>query len=472
MDDDEAIPVLAFEEGQVDLQADTVPVGSRLTSFLIHFDPVSADVDLTAGGANPVVLTFDAPIKGIVVDPIALDESDDELGIQPLSAYPQAVAKRGLELLSQEDAAVISTDRKTLTLTLEVKLQLDQLRVLTEWAGAESYLYVSSNNRDGGLAGDQGGAIQRIDVDGNWEDFTNLPPQLTEPVGFDFDGMGVFGGDIWIANSSDPPADVFRVDGNGQASVFFEQGFLVYDVTFGPGGGYGTDLYFTDWFSDQIYTVDGAANATPFAALSPGVDPGWLVWARGGAFGTALYVVEDGPSIHKLAADGTSELFATGFAPSTGAIPHIAFSPDGTAMYYMGRDERRILRIERGGPLFAPAPSAGPGLRPGGERLSNANPTDAKEPARTTTFQHGLVLDTGGLAPGVAYVFAARDLASVSSGASVRDRPDARLVEVLRYAGDRQPIAIEGFGGSLLVGAILVSASDCTVTNTLRLTSR
>ena len=85
---DETIPVLAYKEGEVELQADVVPVGSRITSFLVHFDPVGADVDLTAAGSNPVVLTFDAPIRGIVVDPVALNDSDDELGTLPSVGLP------------------------------------------------------------------------------------------------------------------------------------------------------------------------------------------------------------------------------------------------------------------------------------------------------------------------------------------------------------------------------------------------
>jgi hypothetical protein len=237
-------------------------------------------------------------------------------------------------------------------------------------------LYISSNNRDGGKIqafggiGDCGGAIQVADRFGTVTDFTSLtstlpcgtPPvdvqtALPEPMGLAFGPGGAFGTDIYIANSSDLPADIMRVDTTGAASIFLSDGkssplgtfgFAPYDVEFGPGGDFGSNLYFTDAGErcNCIRIADAAGVfGAPFVTL-PGT-PLAIEFGRGGGFGYDLYVallIPGNSSVFRVKADGTLSLVATGFVGFQVA-DQLEFSPDGSALYVADFSGNTIYKI-------------------------------------------------------------------------------------------------------------------------------
>lgn len=232
------------------------------------------------------------------------------------------------------------------------------------------FLYVASNNRDNRISGDCGGTIQTVDLAGNVLDFTSLTAPfncpfgistaLEEPGGIIFGRGDAFGSDLFVANFSERPADIVRVDSTGNTTPFVNDGkfsrrsdfgLSPLDVAFGPGGDFGTDLYFND--NGELCNCIRIADATgrfsqPFVSL-PGV-PLSLKFGPGGPFGNDLYVsviASGGSSIFRVKADGSASLFANGFSGllSVGAL---AFSSDGTAMYVADTSGNTVYRIDAG----------------------------------------------------------------------------------------------------------------------------
>lgn len=111
----------------------TVPAGTSVDSFFLHFDRVSNTGSTRLTGSA----TFDCPILGVIALTPQLDASDAALG-RVGTLYPTGTeARRGLEL---EEEITLSADRKTLTVTLAIQGQaapspedptLDQIRVIT-----------------------------------------------------------------------------------------------------------------------------------------------------------------------------------------------------------------------------------------------------------------------------------------------------------------------------------------------------
>ncbi|MBX2850866.1 MAG: FecR family protein [Phycisphaeraceae bacterium] len=109
----------------------TVPKGSVVDSYLIHFDraeDIRGSVAVVEG-----TVYFDRPILGIMTSTYMLFEHDRMLG-HPHVQYPRGDAmRRGLEYGKyNKDILQISDDGKTLTVRLEAELNIDQLRVLVQ----------------------------------------------------------------------------------------------------------------------------------------------------------------------------------------------------------------------------------------------------------------------------------------------------------------------------------------------------
>ncbi|MFO0796118.1 MAG: putative Ig domain-containing protein [Gemmataceae bacterium] len=224
------------------------------------------------------------------------------------------------------------------------------------------FLYVSANNRDGGRPGDHGGALLRVDRSGNWFDFTSLtsalPGDLTalgEPGNFAFAPGGAFGTGLYIANSTDYPGDVLRVGTQGDVAVFVndgsfdlsgQTGLRTLSVAFGPGGGFGTNLYITDANPSVrgLRTVDPAGQVSAPLATFPGL-PGFMAFGPGGSFGFDLYVsvaTATGTDYYRVKADGTKEVFLSGLTSQGG----IAFSRDGRTMFVADPLADTVYRVE------------------------------------------------------------------------------------------------------------------------------
>jgi hypothetical protein len=231
------------------------------------------------------------------------------------------------------------------------------------------FLYVSANNRDNGRLGDCGGAIQRVDVSGVVTDFTPLTSTtpcpgssaltaLGEPGGIVFGTGTPFGDVLFVTNSSDPPADVLTVGVTGAVTpfvndgLFYPNGKAFWNLALSAGGPFGTRFYASDaGLSNHpaqchcLRTIDpdGTVGAS-FAA--PGGAPFGSAFGPGGAFGTELYV-NFGLSIYRVAPDGTTSLFATGFAATQPGIAalDLLFSDGGSALYVASVGADLVYRI-------------------------------------------------------------------------------------------------------------------------------
>ncbi len=113
------------------LTPDTLPTGTRVRSYLLHFDPPGPptwDGPTVLSGA----IVFPEPILGLISTRASLDASDQALG-HPETLYPPAGDWRGNGREVEPhlaDALVLSADRLTLTVHLE-DLYLDHLRIVT-----------------------------------------------------------------------------------------------------------------------------------------------------------------------------------------------------------------------------------------------------------------------------------------------------------------------------------------------------
>jgi hypothetical protein len=154
-----------------------------------------------------------------------------------------------------------------------------------------------------------------------------------------------------VSNSQDEPADIIEVDslGNLVGPPYFVDDSLIGsgltpgDVTFGPGGAFGDDLYFTDLFCHCVRSADADGNvSSPFVVL-PGPDiPRDLEFGPGGPFGSDLYVAVGG-TIYRVYDDTTFTVFASGFGGL--ANDALEFSADATALYVADWGHRMVYRI-------------------------------------------------------------------------------------------------------------------------------
>jgi hypothetical protein len=96
--------------------------------------------------------------------------------------------------------------------------------------------------------GTDGHGIYRFGPTGNGHRFTRIPQAVIADLAFD--PGGTFGGNLVAANSGaqdqiSDPGSLLTVDPSGAVSVFATTPPIANPlaVAFGPGGGYGTDLY-------------------------------------------------------------------------------------------------------------------------------------------------------------------------------------------------------------------------------------
>ncbi len=220
------------------------------------------------------------------------------------------------------------------------------------------FLYLSANNRDFGQPLDCGGTIQQIDNLGNVVDFTSLAgcascngggSGLGEPVGLAFGPGGAFGSGLYVANSSDVPGDICEVSSGGGISTFLDDTFCYPDglapvgLAFGPGGAYGSGLYFTEFGEgcDCIRIADSLGVAGAPLATFP-TTPIAIEFAKGFGFGNDLFV-SAGDTVYTLTPGGSLTPFAYDFTP--GHV-NFQFSPSGDALYVSAYDRDVIYRIQ------------------------------------------------------------------------------------------------------------------------------
>ncbi|MDC0936183.1 sulfatase-like hydrolase/transferase [Pirellulales bacterium] len=112
----------------------TLPVGTAITSYLLHFDPMINNGLLTETVAGSVVFSRD--ILAVIYEPTSLADSDPMLG--SIGDYGLE-SDRGL-MFDVSDFATISNDRRTLFFNFSVAGdELLQFRVLTDQAIAADF---------------------------------------------------------------------------------------------------------------------------------------------------------------------------------------------------------------------------------------------------------------------------------------------------------------------------------------------
>jgi len=117
----------------INLTPGTIPAGTHVDSWLLHFDPVGTpQLALALSGS----ITFDRPVLGIEVLSTSLDNTDGLLGASG-SEYTLRDPLKGLELavgmagINTFDGITLSADRKTVTTILSTQLNFDQVRIIT-----------------------------------------------------------------------------------------------------------------------------------------------------------------------------------------------------------------------------------------------------------------------------------------------------------------------------------------------------
>ncbi len=101
-----------------------IPKGTRVNSYLVHFDPSYFLFTFLSGS-----VTFGKVILGVIVLESDLDDSD-VLGDPVMSYPPGNLHLRGAEL-HQTDSVKIEDDRRTLAVELSTRYPMDQIRVIT-----------------------------------------------------------------------------------------------------------------------------------------------------------------------------------------------------------------------------------------------------------------------------------------------------------------------------------------------------
>ncbi len=123
-------PGTSPDGGVPNLSPGTIPAGTAIDSYFVHFDSLGANEESPVGIAGTI--TFSHDILGLIVNSGALDNTDNVIGVPGL-LYP-TVNNRGLELTPGDNAldiVTLSADRRTVTLNLLNAISVDQLRVIT-----------------------------------------------------------------------------------------------------------------------------------------------------------------------------------------------------------------------------------------------------------------------------------------------------------------------------------------------------
>jgi hypothetical protein len=109
----------------------TVPAGTHVDSFLIHFD-ITGEFAVTA----EFRVDTDAPILGVIFSDSRLDDSDILLGATG-TVYPNGLTDRGTAAASDEGSDAFSVGfpgdivSTTMIITMQVQAAVDQIRVIT-----------------------------------------------------------------------------------------------------------------------------------------------------------------------------------------------------------------------------------------------------------------------------------------------------------------------------------------------------
>jgi Mg-chelatase subunit ChlD len=182
-----------YDSGNLtELSALTVPSGTTVDSFLVHFDPVG-----TTGVVYDGSVTFGSDILGVIVSNTLLAASD-YLG-SPGTIYVPAPPDRSFSITDASDSMVISADLRTLTIHASVGIAVDHLRVIVmadrDGDGLSDTDEISIYGTDPLLADTDGDGL---------DDGDEVHVHLTDPLDADTDGDGFSDGDEVNVYGTDP----------------------------------------------------------------------------------------------------------------------------------------------------------------------------------------------------------------------------------------------------------------------------
>jgi len=138
-----ANPGTSPDGGVPNLSPGTIPAGTKIDSYFLHFDSVGGTDESPVGIAGSI--TFSHDILGLIVNPGTLDNTDNMVGVPGL--FYAKVNNRGPEFDPDAPAAdfvTLSADRRTVTLNLLNAGSVDQLRVITAVPEPATWLLMAS----------------------------------------------------------------------------------------------------------------------------------------------------------------------------------------------------------------------------------------------------------------------------------------------------------------------------------------
>ncbi len=114
-----------FYSATADLTPGTIPAGTRVNSYLVHFDKVGSSSGFVIRSGS---VTVDEPVLGLMSSVNSLVASDAVVGV-PGTIYGTD-ANRGIDF-NTGDSFLLSSDLRTVSFTLASSPDEDQLRIVT-----------------------------------------------------------------------------------------------------------------------------------------------------------------------------------------------------------------------------------------------------------------------------------------------------------------------------------------------------
>lgn len=205
-----------------------------------------------------------------------------------------------------------------------------------------------------------------------------------DPFGIALGPGGAFGSYLYVMDfqgSSPNPPILYRLDDGGTASSFvfapatWTVGQFPRHLAFPTTGAFGSYLYVSDGGdTPTIWRITPDGTLSVFLRGSAIGRPGAMRFSSGGAFGEALYFIDEGEAGHALLkrafADGRVDTFGTVASDAT----DLAFAPDGHTLYVaLPRSIVQILPGEDGDTLEVLPPGVlGNDHDPDGDGLTSA----------------------------------------------------------------------------------------------------
>ena len=239
----------------------SIPSGTAVSSHFLHADRVGRPTGNTPSIAGTV--SFDAAIVGVVIFDDALNASD-YLGA-PGTVYPAPGSVAGLRgfdwpaVATSNDEITIAADRRSVTVSLEPRSVLDQVRVLTAATTGPGIRYpydIAAGPDDAMWFTNSGNnSIGRITTSGSVSTFTG--PSISNPLSI-VDGPD---GAMWFTNNGND--SIGRITTSGTVTNFTGSGICnPYGIAAGSDGA----LWFTNYCRTSIGRITTSGSLSYFTA--------------------------------------------------------------------------------------------------------------------------------------------------------------------------------------------------------------